>query len=433
MTIYRVERCTGAGCTTFSEIGTTAGLTFSDPGRTASTTYRYQVRAGDAAGNLGPYTAIATATTPAASDTVAPSAPGAVTATAVGSTQVNLSWGAATDNVAVTIYRVERCTGAGCTTFSEIGTATGLTYGDTGLSASTTYRYQVRAGDAAGNLGPYTAIATATTGTVGPPPSGLMAAYAFDEGAGTTVSDASGNGNTGTIAGATWTTQGRNGGALTFNGTSNLVAIPSSASLTVTTGMTLEGWVYPTAAQSGWRTIMQKEADAYFLNASTDAGPLFPGGGGTIGGTSRILRAPAANPVNAWTHVAVTYSGTTLTLYVNGISVATQAATGTIQTSTTPLRIGGNVPYGEYFQGRIDDVRVYNRALTAAEVQTDMTTPVGGTAPGDTVAPSAPGAVTATAGSATQVDLSWGAATDNVAVTIYRVERCTGAGCTTFS
>ena len=78
---------------------------------------------------------------------------GAVTATAVGSTQVNLSWGAATDNVAVTIYRVERCTGAGCTTFSEIGTATGLTYGDTGLSASTTYRYQVRAGDAAGNLG----------------------------------------------------------------------------------------------------------------------------------------------------------------------------------------------------------------------------------------------------------------------------------------
>ena len=259
VTIYRVERCTGAACTNFAEIGTTAGLTFSDPGRTASTTYRYQVRAGDAAGNLGPYTAIATATTPAASDTVAPSAPGAVTATAVGSTQVNLSWGAATDNVAVTIYRVERCTGAGCTTFSEIGTATGLTYGDTGLSASTTYRYQVRAGDAAGNLGPYTAIATATTGTVGPPPSGLMAAYAFDEGAGTTVSDASGNGNTGTIAGATWTTQGRYGGALTFNGTSNLVAIPSSPSLNVTTAMTLEGWVYPTAAQSGWRTIMQKE------------------------------------------------------------------------------------------------------------------------------------------------------------------------------
>ena len=99
VTVYRVERCTGAGCTTFSEIGTATGLTFSDPGRTASTTYRYQVRAGDAAGNLGPYTAIATATTPAAPDTVAPSAPGTVTATAVSSTQVNLSWGAATDNV----------------------------------------------------------------------------------------------------------------------------------------------------------------------------------------------------------------------------------------------------------------------------------------------------------------------------------------------
>ena len=56
-------------------------------------------------------------------------------------------------------------------------------------------------------------------------------------------------------------------------------------------------------------------------------------------------------------------------LYVNGTQVASRAQTGTIQTTTNPLWIGGNSPYGEYFKGLIDEVRVYNRALTQAEIQ----------------------------------------------------------------
>ena len=160
VTGYRLERCTGAGCTTFAEIATPTGLTASDPGRTASTTYRYQVRASDAAGNLGAYSPIATVTTPAAADTTPPGAPASLTATASSATQVDLAWPAATDNVAVTGYRLERCTGAGCTTFAEIATPTGLTASDPGRTASTTYRYQVRASDAAGNLGAYSPIAT---------------------------------------------------------------------------------------------------------------------------------------------------------------------------------------------------------------------------------------------------------------------------------
>ena len=121
---------------------------------------------------------------------------------------------------------------------------------------------------------------------------------------------------------------------------------------------------------------MQREVDAYFLNASNDTGPLRPSGGATFNGAVNWVTGTTPNPVNVWTHVALTYDGATLRLYVNGVQVASQAQAGSIQTPSTPLRIGGNVPYGEYFQGLIDEVRVYNRALSAAEIQSDMTSPL---------------------------------------------------------
>ena len=99
---------------------------------------------------------------PTAGDTTPPSAPTGLTATA-GPGQVDLTWTASTDNVGVSGYRVERCQGAGCTDFAQVGTPTGTAFTDTGLAASTTYRYQVRAVDAAGNLSAYSSIATATT------------------------------------------------------------------------------------------------------------------------------------------------------------------------------------------------------------------------------------------------------------------------------
>ena len=63
-------------------------------------------------------------------------------------------------------------------------------------------------------------------------------------------------------------------------------------------------------------------------------------------------------------------------VFVNGVQVSTHALTGAASVSSGALRIGGNSVWGEYFRGMIDEVRVYNRALTAAEIQTDMTTPV---------------------------------------------------------
>ena len=87
-----------------------------------------------------------------------------LTATAVSATQINLSWTAATDNVGVTGYRVERCQGAGCTSFVQIATPAGTTFSDTGLTASTSYSYRVKAVDAATNVSVnYSTVASATT------------------------------------------------------------------------------------------------------------------------------------------------------------------------------------------------------------------------------------------------------------------------------
>src|SRR4029434_8999231 len=103
----------------------------------------------------------------------------------------------------------------------EVATVSATTYNDAGLAGLTSYRYRVRATDASGNLSAYSNTASATTLGSSPVP-GLVAAYSFNEGAGSTVNDSSGNNNTGTISGATWITPGRYGDALSFNGINNL-------------------------------------------------------------------------------------------------------------------------------------------------------------------------------------------------------------------
>lgn len=160
VTGYRVERCEGVSCSNFTEVTQPTGTAYNDTGRTPAATYRYRVRATDAAANLGAYSGIAGATTP---DTLGPSAPSGLAATAQSSTEISLSWTAAADNVAVTGYRVERCEGAGCASFAEIAQPTGGTFNDTGRSPATSYSYRVRATDAATNLGPYSGSASAAT------------------------------------------------------------------------------------------------------------------------------------------------------------------------------------------------------------------------------------------------------------------------------
>ena len=100
-------------------------------------------------------------------DTSPPSTPANLSASAVSSSQINLSWTASTDNVGVAGYRVERCQGSACTNFTQVSNPTATSYSDTGLAANTTYSYRVRAGDAAGNLSSYSSVVIAATLSAG--------------------------------------------------------------------------------------------------------------------------------------------------------------------------------------------------------------------------------------------------------------------------
>jgi hydrogenase maturation factor HypE len=105
-----------------------------------------------------------------------------------------------------------------------------------------------------------------------------------------------------------------------------------------------------------------------YINSNTNQ----PTTGVFVGGAIRPLNAGTTVAVNAWTHLAATYDGATLRLYINGVQVASRGQTGPIVTSSSPLRIGGNSVWGEFFKGYLDEVRVYNRALTTSEIQGDM-------------------------------------------------------------
>ena len=231
--------------------------------------------------------------------------------------------------------------------------------------------------DTAGNSTSSAGVGVTVDNSAPPPPVGLVAAYSFDQGSGTTAPDASGNNNTGTLTSTTWSLSGKYGGALSFNGTSSFVRVADSASLHLSTGMTLEAWVNPNALGSIWRTVILKENGAnmqYGLYAHTDTSRP----SGHVFTTAEFdTRGTAAVAQSTWTHLAVTYDGSNLRLYVNGTQVSVKAVIGAMGASTGPLKIGGNAIWGEWFSGLIDEVRIYNRALAATEIQTDMNTRVG--------------------------------------------------------
>jgi hypothetical protein len=258
----------------------------------------------------------------------------------------------------------------------DVGNQTSYTL--TGLTDGARYYFSVTAYNTARDESNYSneASGVSSSPSLSPSsPSGLVAAYHFNEGSGPTLTDRSGSGNHGSITNATWTTSGKYGKALVFNGTSSWVTIADAPTLDLTTGMTLEAWIYPTRT-SGVRDILIKEGsntDIYNLYARNWRG--LPEINAYVNGVNRTAEGPGL-AANVWTHLAGTYDGSMLRLYRNGVEVARKAQSGPIATSSGVLRIGGNSLWGEFFKGRIDEVRIYNRALSLSEIKADMNTSV---------------------------------------------------------
>ena len=262
----------------------------------------------------------------------------------------------------------------------------------------------------------------------GPAP---VAAYGFDEGSGTTTADASGGGNTGLDRQLHLDEPGRFGSALSFNGQNARVTVNDSASLDLTTAMTLEAWVFPTEL-GGWRDVIYKGPDdIYYLEGSSDGTGSPPATGGTFSGS----------PLYGTLGLAPQY------VVASGLHVRRRD-----HAPVRERRTGDESP-----EDRDRSRRRPARSRSAETRPTGSTSPDASTrcactgspsprhrskrtwrrpsaaAAPDTQPPTAPTGLGATATSHTQINLSWTAATDNAAVLQYRIERCQGTGCSTFT
>jgi hypothetical protein len=199
------------------------------------------------------------------------------------------------------------------------------------------------------------------------------------------VSDASGHGITGTLQGATWTTAGRYGNALNFNGSSGYVDLGNPALLQITGSMTWSAWVKAAANPADDGNIIAKSdfVSGWQFKTSPDTGP-HTFGISVAGGSNAFAQrySTTVRLLNVWYHVAGVYDAAarTLTIYVNGL-LDNGVLRGTIPASQVNSAVNVNIGRrqdGFNFNGVIDEVRIYNRALTAGEVQTDMNTPLPG-------------------------------------------------------
>ncbi len=166
---------------------------------------------------------------------------------------------------------------------------------------------------------------------------------------------------------------GKVGQSFSFDGVDDTVEIPDAPELNPTAEISLDAWVYVTGGQGQHRDIISKDGEAsdrQFLLTASDVNKYrahigVPSGLEYVDGSTTVQ-------LNTWTHLAMTYDGSTLKLYVNGELDGSLSVTGAIITTTQPIRIGGGAPIGQspfFFTGRIDEVEIFSRALLETEIK----------------------------------------------------------------
>ncbi len=218
----------------------------------------------------------------------------------------------------------------------------------------------------------YTVNYTGTSSAAGP-----VAAWGFNEGAGTTSADATGNGSTATLVnGPTWSA-GKHGSGLTLDGTNDYLSFAGTSHDISGTNLTLSMWINPGSVSGDsvvlgkfWNTTMTSPYYQYGIELSGGRPNLQIG---TASGTV-VATMDTALALNQWTYLTIVWNGSQALFYTNGTLVSTKTLNATITARGNALRLGSDNNNQQYFKGQLDDVRIYNRALTAADVQTDMNT-----------------------------------------------------------
>ena len=202
----------------------------------------------------------------------------------------------------------------------------------------------------------------------------LIANWKMDEGSGTTLIDASGFGNNASTTGSPMWVTGVAGQALKLNGTSQFATVPDNASLDITGAITLSAWIKPEkfATQYIIKKAIGGSTNGYELSLSSSGIVFFRFNQATSGDSYR-LNSVTAHPNNGatWMHIAATYDGSSLIkIYINGVENSSKTITtpASIITNSLALAVGAQSDGVGKFQGTIDDVRVYNAALNASEI-----------------------------------------------------------------
>ncbi len=225
---------------------------------------------------------------------------------------------------------------------------------------------------------PSTAQSYTASYSIASAPSGVMAAWGFNEASGTTTADASGNNNTATLLGGPTRVAGKYGNALSFDQVNDYLSVPNSPSLNFSgSAATLSMWINPGSLSGDsvvlgkfWNTNMSSPSYQYGLELSGGRPHFY------IGTSTGLIGASmdTALALNQWTHLAVVFNGLTAQFFVNGTMVSSKSLVATITARGMALRMGADASTWQFYKGLLDNVRIYNRTLTPVEVQTDMNT-----------------------------------------------------------